>query len=73
MIDSHCHLDHEPLFNQIYDVLDRSKKEGITKCKWFTLDELVLTLKDSRPLIHYLIGFVLNDPRYKNYRKNKKK
>ena len=49
------------------------KKEGITKCKWFTLDELVLTLKDSRPLIHYLIGFVLNDPGYKNYRKNNKK
>ena len=48
------------------------KKEGITKCKWFTLDELVLMLKDSRPLGHYLLGFVLNDPDYKNYQKNGK-
>ena len=46
------------------------KKEGITKCKWFTLDELVLMLKDSRPLVHYLLGFVLNDPGYKKYQKN---
>ena len=49
------------------------KKEGITKCKWFTLDELVLMLKDSRPLVHYLLGFVLNDPGYKHYQKNGKK
>ena len=49
------------------------KKEGITKCKWFTLDELVLMLKDSRPLVHYLLGFVLNDPGYKKYQKNDKK
>ena len=49
------------------------KKEGITKCKWFTLDELVLTLKDSRPLVHYLLGFVLNDQGYKKYQKNGKK
>ena len=48
------------------------KKEGITKCKWFTLDELVLMLKDSRPLVHYLLGFVLNDPGYKKYQKNGK-
>ncbi len=31
MIDSHCHLDHEPLDKNIEDVLLRSKKEGITK------------------------------------------
>ena len=49
------------------------KKEGITKCKWFSLDELVLTLKDSRPLVHYLLVFVLNDPGYKKYQKNGKK
>ena len=49
------------------------KKEGITKCKWFTLDELVLMQKDSRPLVHYLLGFVLNDPGYKKYQKNGKK
>jgi len=31
MIDSHCHLDHEPLFNNIEDILKRSKDVGIEK------------------------------------------
>jgi TatD DNase family protein len=31
MIDSHCHLDHEPLFENLTDVISRSKKIGITK------------------------------------------
>jgi TatD DNase family protein len=31
MIDSHCHLDHDPLVKNIEDVLLRSKKEGISK------------------------------------------
>ena len=52
--------------------LTPEKKEGITKCKWFSLSELVITLKDSRPQTHYLLEFVLNDPSYKNYIKTKK-
>ena len=31
MIDSHCHLDHEPLLENLTDVLNRSKDIGITK------------------------------------------
>ena len=31
MIDSHCHLDHEPLFKNIDDILKRSKDIGIEK------------------------------------------
>ena len=31
MIDSHCHLDHEPLFNNLDEVLKRSKEVGIEK------------------------------------------
>ncbi|MDC0060057.1 TatD family hydrolase [bacterium] len=31
MIDSHCHLDHEPLLENLKDVLKRSKEVGITK------------------------------------------
>ena len=31
MIDSHCHLDHEPLINNISEVLRRSKNVGIKK------------------------------------------
>ena len=31
MIDSHCHLDHEPLYSNIYDVIKRSKENGLKK------------------------------------------
>ena len=31
MIDSHCHLDREPLINNINEVLIRSKNVGIKK------------------------------------------
>ena len=31
MIDSHCHLDHEPLLSDIDNVIERSKSAGITK------------------------------------------
>jgi len=31
MIDSHCHLDHEPLFENIMEVLKRSKENGVKK------------------------------------------
>ena len=31
MIDSHCHLDHEPLFNNLNEVIKRSKSVGIEK------------------------------------------
>jgi TatD DNase family protein len=31
MIDSHCHLDHEPLFKNLNKVINKSKETGITK------------------------------------------
>ncbi len=31
MIDSHCHLDHEPLYENIDDIIERSKQVGIDK------------------------------------------
>ena len=31
MIDSHCHLDHEPLYTNINEVILRSKDIGISK------------------------------------------
>tara|TARA_A100001011_G_C14052703_1_gene732571 strand:- start:97 stop:855 length:759 start_codon:yes stop_codon:yes gene_type:complete len=31
MIDSHCHLDHEPLFSDLQNVIQRSKDVGIKK------------------------------------------
>jgi len=31
MIDSHCHLDHEPLYSNINEVIKRSKEIGVKK------------------------------------------
>ena len=31
MIDSHCHLDHEPLFDNLSQVILRSKNIGLDK------------------------------------------
>ena len=31
MIDSHCHLDHEPMFSDLKNVVIRSKKNGVEK------------------------------------------
>ena len=31
MIDSHCHLDHEPLLSDLSNVIKRSKEAGIEK------------------------------------------
>ena len=31
MIDSHCHLDHEPLLSDLANVIQRSKEVGIEK------------------------------------------
>ena len=31
MIDSHCHLDHETIFNNLDEILLRSKSVGIEK------------------------------------------
>ena len=31
MIDSHCHLDHEPLSTEINEIIERAKKVGVEK------------------------------------------
>ncbi|MBI89312.1 MAG: hypothetical protein CMG60_04420 [Candidatus Marinimicrobia bacterium] len=43
-------------------------QEGITECKWFSFDELVLVLEESHERIRYLVEFFLNMPFYKEYR-----
>ena len=45
MIDSHCHLDHEPLLSDLDNILQRSKNIGIEK-----LLQYRLLLKASREL-----------------------
>ena len=50
MIDSHCHLDHEPLFDNIDEVLKRSKDVGIEKLL------TICTTFDSFEKIKLLVG-----------------
>ena len=49
MIDSHCHLDHEPLSNNLDDVLKRSKEVGITK-----LLTICTTLKSFKNILNII-------------------
>ena len=44
------------------------ENEGITDCRWFSFDELVLVLEESHERIRYLAEFFLNMPFYKRYR-----
>jgi TatD DNase family protein len=60
MIDSHCHLDHEPLFQNIEDILKRSKAAGITKlltiCTTFKSFEKIKLLVKKDDLIFGTYG-----------------
>ena len=60
MIDSHCHLDHEPLYNNIKDVLIRAKEIGITKlltiCTTFKSFEKILNIVKIDPIIFGTFG-----------------
>ena len=53
MIDSHCHLDHEPLFDNLQNVIDRSKRIGITK---------LLTISTNFNSFKKIINIVNIDP-----------
>jgi len=60
MIDSHCHLDHEPLFTNINEVLIRSKKIGITKlltiCTTFNSFDNILKIVELDEIIYGTFG-----------------
>jgi len=60
MIDSHCHLDHEPLFNNLDDILMRSKDVGIEKlltiCTTFKSFEKIKLLVDRDDMIYGTYG-----------------
>ncbi len=53
MIDSHCHLDHEPLINNLNDVIKRSKEIGIKK---------ILTICTTTKSFDNIINIVNKDP-----------
>jgi len=53
MIDSHCHLDHEPLSNNLEKVILRSKSIGIEK---------LLTICTTTKVYHDILKIVQLDP-----------
>ena len=50
MIDSHCHLDHEPLFSDLKNVIQRSKDVGIEKL--LTISTSIDSFSKIKQLIH---------------------
>ena len=60
MIDSHCHLDHEPLLENLNDVLKRSKDIGITKlltiCTTLDSFEKIKTITKKDKMIYGTYG-----------------
>ena len=50
MIDSHCHLDHEPLMSDLKNVIQRSKDVGIEKL--LTISTSIDSFSKIKKLIH---------------------
>ena len=53
MIDSHCHLDHEPMFSDLKNVLTRSKDSGVEK---------ILSICTTKDSFHKIIEIIKIDP-----------
>ena len=60
MIDSHCHLDHEPLYKNLSDVISSSKNVGITKlltiCTTFDSFENIKAIVKKDQMIYGTYG-----------------
>ena len=60
MIDSHCHLDHEPLFDNLDYILERSKAVGIEKlltiCTTFKSFEKIKKIVKKDEIIYGTYG-----------------
>jgi TatD DNase family protein len=60
MIDSHCHLDHEPLLENLTDVVNRAKEIGITKlltiCTTLDSFERIKTIVETDRMIYGTYG-----------------
>jgi TatD DNase family protein len=60
MIDSHCHLDHEPLYENLSDVISSSKNVGITKlltiCTTFDSFERIKAIVKKDQMIYGTYG-----------------
>ena len=52
MIDSHCHLDHEPLFENISNIIKRSKDTGLQKL--LTISTTLASFNKIKNLVNML-------------------
>ena len=60
MIDSHCHLDHTPLIDNLSDIINRSKEIGIEKLLTISTSTdsfmKILNIIDLDPMIYGTLG-----------------
>ena len=60
MIDSHCHLDHEPLFENLNNIIERSKNIGLEKLLTISTTlasfDRIKVLVDKDPMIFGTFG-----------------
>jgi len=60
MIDSHCHLDHDPLINNLEEIISRSKAVGINKiltiCTTYKSYKNILKIIKKDPIIFGTFG-----------------
>ena len=85
MIDSHCHLDHEPMYSDLKNVIYRSKDIGIEKilsiCTTINSFKKIIKIIDFDPIIYGTFGIhphecsdniVTKEEIINNVKKNKK-
>ena len=85
MIDSHCHLDHEPLKSDLHNIIKRAKETGITKlltiCTTIRSFENILEIIKNDKIIYGTFGihphetkndFVSSDAIIENITSNEK-
>ena len=60
MIDSHCHLDHEPMYSDLKNVINRSKNIGVEKilsiCTTISSFEKIKKIVNFDPIIYGTFG-----------------
>lgn len=60
LIDSHCHLDYEPMISDILGTLERAEAQGVggflTVCTDLSKAPLMLRLADENPFVFATIG-----------------
>ena len=56
IIDSHCHLDYEPMFSNLNEVVERAKKIRPSKRGELEITDLIKEYKKRNKLKYELIG-----------------